>query len=127
MLSKELNERLTRVGPGTPGGELLRRYWHPIAGTAELDVEPVKKVRLLGEDLVLYRDQSGTLGLIDQRCPHRRVSLEYGIPESEGLRCPYHGWRFNQEGKCLEQPCEPWDSTFKDRITTRAYPVQEMG
>ena len=126
MLSKELNERLTRVGPGTPGGNLMRRYWHPIAAAAELEVDPVKKVRILGEDLVLYRDKSGNLGLIDEPCPHRRVSLEYGIPEQEGLRCPYHGWLFNHEGRCLEQPAEPWDSTFKDRITTKAYKVQEL-
>ena len=127
MLSQEQNDRLTRVGAGTPGGELLRRYWHPIAAASELDENPVKKVRLLGEDLVLYRDRSGNLGLIDEPCPHRRVSMEYGIPEEEGLRCPYHGWRFNHEGKCLEQPAEPWNSTFKDRITTNAYPVQELG
>ncbi len=127
MLSKELNERLTRVGPGTPMGELLRRYWHPIAGGAELEENPVKKVRILGEDLVLYRDRSGRLGLIDEPCPHRRVSMEYGIPEPEGLRCPYHGWVFNHEGRCLEQPAEPWDSSFKDRVTTKAYKVGELG
>ena len=127
MLSKELNERLTRVGPDTSGGKLLRYYWHPIAGSAELLENPVKKVRLLGEDLVLYQDKGGNLGLIDEPCPHRRVSLEYGIPEPEGLRCHYHGWVFNHEGRCLEQPAEPWDSTFKDRITTKAYAVQELG
>ena len=127
MLTKELNETLTRVGPGTPMGELMRRYWHPVAGSAELDENPVKKVRLLSEDLVLYRDKSGTLGLMDEPCPHRRVSMEYGIPEPEGLRCPYHGWVFNHEGRCLEQPAEPWDSTFKDRVTTTSYPVQELG
>ena len=125
MLSKEMNEMLTRVGAGTPVGELMRRYWHPIAATVELDENPVKKVRLLGEDLVLYRDRSGNLGLIDEPCPHRRVSLEYGIPEEEGLRCPYHGWLFNHEGKCTEQPAEPWNSTFKDRVTTKAYKAQE--
>ena len=108
-------------------GELLRRYWHPIAGSAELDAEPVKAVRLLGEDLVLYKDKSGTLGLIEQSCPHRRVSMEYGIPEPEGLRCPYHGWLFNHEGHCTEMPAEPWDSTFKEKISVKAYPVQELG
>ncbi len=127
MLTKANNEKLTKVGPGTPGGELLRRYWHPIAASVEMAENPVKKVRLLCEDLVLYRDRSGTLGLIDEPCPHRRVSMEYGIPEDEGLRCPYHGWRFNQEGRCLEQPAEPWNSTFKDRVTTKAYPVEELG
>ncbi len=127
MLTKELNERLTQVGPGTPGGELMRRYWQPIAGAVELDENPVKKVRLLGEDLVLYKDRSGNLGLIDEPCPHRRVSMEYGIPEQEGLRCPYHGWLFDHTGQCTEQPAEPWNSTFKDRIRTKAYPVQELG
>ncbi|MEK7216980.1 MAG: aromatic ring-hydroxylating dioxygenase subunit alpha [Chloroflexota bacterium] len=126
MLSKELNERLTRVGPGTPMGELMRRYWHPVAAAVELDENPVKKVRLLGEDLVLYRDRSGNLGLIDEPCPHRRVSMEYGIPEEEGLRCPYHGWLFNHTGQCTEQPAEPWNSTFKDRVRTKAYQVQEL-
>jgi 5,5'-dehydrodivanillate O-demethylase len=126
MLSKELNQRLTSVGPGTPMGTLLRRYWYPVAAAVQLEHEPVRKVRLLGEDLVLYRDRSGNLGLIDEPCPHRRVSMEYGIPEAEGLRCPYHGWLFNHEGRCLEQPAEPWDSTFKDRVTTQAHPVQEF-
>ncbi|MEK7214755.1 MAG: aromatic ring-hydroxylating dioxygenase subunit alpha [Chloroflexota bacterium] len=125
MLTPELNERLARVGPGTPGGKMMRYYWHPVAASAELEENPVKKVRILGEDLVLYRDRSGTLGLIDEPCPHRRVSMEYGIPEQEGLRCPYHGWLFNQDGRCTEQPAEPWNSTFKDRVTTKAYRVQE--
>ena len=127
MLSKEVNERLTRVGPGTPMGNLLRRYWFPIAGLAELDENSVKKVRLLCEDLVLYRDRSGNLGLIDEPCPHRRVSMEYGIPEERGLRCPYHGWLFDETGRCTEQPAEPWNSTFKDRVTTKAYPVEALG
>src|SRR5713101_2944237 len=91
MLSKEENERLIRVGPGTPMGTLLRRYWYPVAATAELDDNPVKAVKLLGESLVLFRDQKGRLGLLDERCPHRRVPLLYGIPEEEGLRCCYHG------------------------------------
>ncbi|MEK7217266.1 MAG: Rieske 2Fe-2S domain-containing protein, partial [Chloroflexota bacterium] len=127
MLTKEVNELLTQVGPGTPGGRLLRYYWYPIAPAAELEENPVKKVRLLGEDLVLYRDRSGNLCLIDEPCPHRRVSMEYGIPEQEGLRCPYHGWLFNHEGRCTEQPAEPWNSTFKDRVTTKAYKVEALG
>jgi 5,5'-dehydrodivanillate O-demethylase len=108
-------------------GELMRRYWHPIAASAELDKEPTKAVRLLGEDLVLYRDRSGALGLIGQACAHRRVNLLYGIPEQHGLRCPYHGWLYNERGQCLEQPAEAPDSTFKDRIRIPAYPVQELG
>jgi 5,5'-dehydrodivanillate O-demethylase len=127
MLSKEMNERLTRVGPGTPLGNLLRRYWYPIARTPELDAEPVLAVTLLGENLALYRSDSGKLGLVSQRCPHRGASLAYGIPEEEGLRCPYHGWRFDGQGFCNEQPAEPEDSTFKDRIRIPAYPVQELG
>ena len=126
MLTKEVNELLTQVGPGTPMGNVLRRYWMPVAASVELEENPVKKVRLMGEDLVLYRDRSGNLGLIDEPCPHRRVSMEYGIPEDEGLRCPYHGWLFNQEGRCLEQPAEPWNSSFKDRVTTKAYKVEEL-
>ena len=127
MLSKEMNERLTRVGPGTPMGNLLRRYWFPIARTPELDAEPVLAVTLLGENLALYRTEEGELGLVSQRCPHRGASLTYGIPEPEGLRCPYHGWRFDRTGQCNDQPAEPADSTFKDRIRIPAYPVQELG
>jgi 5,5'-dehydrodivanillate O-demethylase len=92
MLTQAMNERLTRVGPGTPGGELMRRYWIPFAAVAQLDENPVRKVRLLGEDLTLYRDKSGALGLIGDRCLHRLVDMKYGIPDTNGLRCPYHGW-----------------------------------
>jgi 5,5'-dehydrodivanillate O-demethylase len=127
MLSAKENERLTQVGPGTPMGELLRRYWHPIVGGVEMDREPTKAVRLLGEDLVLYRDRSGVLGLVGQACAHRRVNLLYGIPEQKGLRCPYHGWLYDETGRCLEQPAEAPDSTFKERIRIPAYPVQELG
>jgi 5,5'-dehydrodivanillate O-demethylase len=127
MLTKEENERLTRVGPGTPCGELMRRYWHPIAPAAQLDENPVRKVRILCEDLILYRDRQGRLGLIGDRCAHRAMDLRFGIPEEEGLRCAYHGWRFDAEGRCVEQPLEPPDSTFKDRIRIKAYPVQELG
>jgi 5,5'-dehydrodivanillate O-demethylase len=127
MLSKEMNERLTRLGPDTPLGNLLRRYWYPIARTPELDEEPVLAVTLLGENLALYRTEAGQLGLVAQRCPHRGASLAYGIPEEDGLRCPYHGWKFDRAGKCLEQPAEPDDSTFKERVRIPAYPVQELG
>src|ERR1051326_6463395 len=112
MLSKEMNERLTRLGPGTPLGNMLRRYWYPIARTPELDDEPVLAVTLLGENLALYRTENGELGLVSQRCPHRGASLAYGIPEADGLRCPYHGWKFSPAGTCLEQPAEPPNSTF---------------
>ena len=127
MLSAEQNERLTRVGPGTPVGELMRRYWHPIAATVMLDEDPVQPVRILGEDLTLYRDRQGRLGLIGQRCPHRAFDLRFGIPEEEGLRCPYHGWMYDASGRCVQQPLEPPNSTYKDRVSINAYPVQDMG
>lgn len=126
MLSAEKNERLTRVGPGTPMGELLRRYWWPVATHDMATRVPVKR-RLLGEDLVLFRDGSGTVGLLAEQCPHRRAALWLGCTEEEGLRCGYHGWRFSATGECLEQPGEPADSTFKNRIRATAYPVQELG
>ena len=98
MLTAEQNEMLTRVGPGTPCGEMMRRYWHPIAAVSELDgLKWNKRVRLLGEDLVLYRDKQGRMGLITEACPHRRASLAYGIPTDNGIRCPYHGWAFGHE------------------------------
>ena len=125
MLTAEENERLTRVGPGTPMGELMRRYWQPIATMAELDDNPVRPVKLLGESLILYRDRKGGLGLIGDSCPHRRMSMLYGIPNERGLRCPYHGWLFSETGQCLEMPGEPADSTFPSRVRTTAYPVEE--
>ncbi len=127
MLSVQENERLTRVGPGTPMGTLMRRYWQPVAATAELDTHPVKRVKILGESLVLFRDDQERLGLIGDTCPHRRISLEYGIPEAEGLRCPYHGWMFDHTGQCTEMPAEPADSTFPCRVKIAGYPVAELG
>ena len=127
MLTREMNARITQVGPGTPAGELLRRYWWPIAALGELDAEPVLAVKLLGENLALFRTEAGELGLVAQRCPHRGASLAYGMPEEPGLRCAYHGWLFNSSGQCLEMPAEPADSTFKQRVKIPAYPVQELG
>ena len=128
MLSVEQNERLTRVGPGTPMGELMRRYWHPIAASVELDADnPTKEVRLLGEDLVLYRDAKGTLGLIEPSCAHRKANLSYGIPEENGIRCAYHGWIFNETGQCVDQPSEPEGSKFKEKVRIKAYKAQELG
>ena len=130
MLSREENELLTQVGPGTPMGELLRRYWYPIAAASELIEKPTKAVRVLGEDLVLYRDKQGRPGLIGPQCAHRRMSMLLGIPEEDGLRCAYHGWLYDRAGKCLEQPYEQAEdpgSTFKDRIRVLAYPVEELG
>jgi 5,5'-dehydrodivanillate O-demethylase oxygenase subunit len=130
MLTEQENERLSRVGPGTPMGELLRRYWHPIATVADVEREQVLKVRRLGEDLVLYRSRKGEYGLIQERCPHRSASLAYGIPHEDGIRCAYHGWLFNGEGSCLEQPFDDVDqenNTFKDKIRVDAYPVETLG
>ena len=127
MLSVEENKRLTEVGPGTPMGELMRRYWHPVAAVVELNQNPVKAVKILGESLVVYRDRQGRYGLIDDTCPHRRISLVYGIPENEGLRCPYHGWMFDGSGQCLEMPAESPESTFPSRVKITGYPAEEMG
>ena len=130
MLSQEENNQLTQVGRGTPMGELWRRYWLPIAASSELIAKPTKAVRLLGEDLVLYRDKQGRPGLIGPQCAHRRMSMLLGIPDNDGLRCPYHGWLYGKDGKCLEQPYETAEdptSSFKDRIRMLAYPVQELG
>lgn len=127
MLTVEQNEMLTRVGPGTPMGELMRRYWHPIAAAHELSDRWTKRVRLLGEDLVLFRDRQGRRGLVAEYCPHRRASLAWGIPTADGIRCPYHGWEFNGQGTCLDQPNEPENHAFKEKVRTTAYPVEEMG
>jgi 5,5'-dehydrodivanillate O-demethylase oxygenase subunit len=127
VLTKEQNEMLTRVGPGTPSGELLRRYWHPIAIAQELDEEhPTKFVRALGEDLVLFRDKSGNVGLIQDHCAHRGASLVYGRVEERGISCAYHGWLYDTNGNCLETPAEPADSKFYLTVKMKAYPVQRM-
>lgn len=126
MLSRADNERLTRVGAGTPMGEYLRRYWLPIAGVSEFDARAVKPVRLLGEDLVLYKDLSGTFGLVDRHCPHRRADLSYGFVEACGLRCNYHGWNFDETGRTIAQPFEDTTNAgarFRDKVRLRAYPV----
>ncbi len=127
MLSAELNEKLTRVGPGTPMGELMRRYWHPVATSQDIKDNPVKAVTILGEHLTLYRDRQQRLGLIGSHCPHRGVHLARGIPEQEGLRCPYHGWMFDQSGQCIDQPCEDPEDKFADKVKIDSYPVEELG
>jgi 5,5'-dehydrodivanillate O-demethylase oxygenase subunit len=127
MLSAAHNELLTHVGPGTKMGNLLRRYWHPVAAVAEFDERPTRPVRLMGEDLVLYKDKSGTFGLVERQCPHRRADLAYGFVEVCGLRCSYHGWLFDEKGRCLEQPYEDHvnpQARFRDKITIKAYPVE---
>ncbi len=129
MISQEQNDRLTLVGPDKPMGKLLRRYWQPVGTAADLDKNPVQKVRLLGEDLTLYRSNKGEYGLVAERCPHRMVSLEYGFPDDRGIRCPYHGWLFDKGGRCVEMPYDDRinpQSTYKERVSIKAYPVQEL-
>jgi phenylpropionate dioxygenase-like ring-hydroxylating dioxygenase large terminal subunit len=120
------NTELTHVGFGTAMGEVLRRYWQPVALSEELEDLP-KAVRILGEDLVVFRDGSGRVGLLDRHCSHRGASLEYGKIESDGIRCCYHGWLYNVEGRCLQQPGEPPTSKYKDRIGQPWYPAREFG
>jgi len=115
---------LTHVGPGTPCGEYLRRYWQPVCFADELQELPLR-VKLLGEDLVVFRDFSGAVGLLELHCPHRGTSLEYGLVSDHGIRCCYHGWLFDIDGAILETPGEPADSTLKDRLCHGAYPTHE--
>jgi len=126
MLSREANELLSRVGPQTPCGEFLRRYWHPIGLASELtDAKPKKRVRILDEQLVLFRLPDGSHGLVEEACSHRRASLFYGFIDDDGLRCAYHGWKYGLDGRCLEQPFEK-DPDFKNEVCHRAYPVQKL-
>ncbi len=117
-------KELTEVGPGTPMGELLRRYWHPIGLAADATDTP-RQVRVLGEDLILFRDKQGRAGLVYPHCAHRGTSLLYGKVEENGIRCCYHGWLFSADGRCLEQPCEPEGGKFRDKVRQPWYPVQE--
>jgi 5,5'-dehydrodivanillate O-demethylase len=133
MLKQADNDILTRVGPGTPAGELLRRYWHPVAMAAELsDDNPTKAVTLLGEQLVVFRlplapgESQPRYGLMEEQCAHRLASLAYGTVDSDGIRCPYHGWKYDLAGNCTEQPAEPPESHYKNEIHLSAYPVQRL-
>ena len=122
MLTVGENELLTRVGPGTSGGELLRRYWHPVCGVDDLAKNPLRtyEVRLFAEDLVFFRDRSGNLGVVDRYCAHRRASLAYGVVEPDGIRCQYHGWKFDTQGTCIEQP-------FEDPVHPECSYIAELG
>jgi phthalate 4,5-dioxygenase oxygenase subunit len=127
MLSQEQNQALTAVGPGTPMGTVFRRYWLPVllaAEVAERDGPPVH-VRLLGEDLLAFRDSDGRVALVDAFCPHRRAPLFFGRNEECGLRCVYHGWKFDADGACVDMPSEPPDSLFKTKVSLTAYPTWE--
>jgi phthalate 4,5-dioxygenase len=128
------NELITRIGPGTPCGELLRRYWQPVALLDEFNPQldprmaqrPLKPVRLLGQDLVLFRDGQGQYGLLDRHCPHRGADLAYARHEAEGIRCPFHGWKFAADGRCLETPAEPAGSSLCQHVRQRSYPLLEQ-
>jgi len=129
VLSKEDNELLTRVGRGTPMGELIRRCWAPACLSEELpgpDCDPIR-LRLLGEDLIAFRDSEGRVGVMDEHCPHRGASLFFGRNEEGGLRCLYHGWKMDVTGNVLETPCEPADSRIKYHVRHLAYPTVEQG
>jgi phthalate 4,5-dioxygenase oxygenase subunit len=129
MLSHEDNELLIRTGPGTPMGNAMRRYWVPALLGWELpepDCPPVR-VKLLGEELVAFRDSGGRVGLLDEYCPHRRASLFFGRNEECGLRCVYHGWKFDADGRCVDMMNEPEDLQFKQKIRTTSYPTVELG
>jgi len=129
MLNLEDNELLCRVGSGTPMGEYLRRFWMPALLSREIpepDCPPVR-VKILSEELVAFRDTNGDIGLLDNNCPHRRASLFFGRNEECGLRCVYHGWKFNVNGDCVDMPSEPAESNFKDKVKIKAYPARDWG
>jgi phenylpropionate dioxygenase-like ring-hydroxylating dioxygenase large terminal subunit len=125
-MTPEENEMFTRVGRGTPAGEMLRRYWWPV-WFSELVVSRPVPVRILGEDLILFRDATGETGLLDRRCPHRGASLELGRVEADGIRCCYHGWKFDRAGRCLDMPAEPENTPLKGEVRQTAYMTQEAG
>ena len=129
MLTREDNELMTRVGPGTPMGDMIRQYWTPVMRSSDLperDSSP-ERIRLLGEDLVILRDTSGRVGLMAENCSHRGCSLFYGRNEEDGIRCIYHGWKYDVTGQCVDMPNEPAASNFKTKVRQRAYPCIEAG
>lgn len=126
MLSQEQNDLITRIGPKTPAGVLMRRYWQPAALVEELQGNrPVKPVKLLGENLVIFKNEHGEYGLMERHCPHRGADLAYGRLEDGGLRCSFHGWLFAPDGQCLQTPAEPDDSNLCKNIKQKAYPIRE--
>ena len=128
MLSAEDVDLLCRVGPGTPMGTLMRQYWLPVgyAWEYERDGQP-QRVRVLGEDLIVWRDSYGKPAFIGENCPHRGVSLFYGRNEESGMRCAYHGWKFDASGQCVDMPNEPAESSFKNKVRTKAYRGADYG
>ncbi len=129
MLTRERNTFMTQVGPDTPMGKLFRQFWLPLSLPEQLpqpDGDPVR-LRLLGEDMIAFRDTNGQVGVLDAYCPHRRAPLFFGRNEECGLRCVYHGWKFDAAGTCVDMPSEPPESNFKDKVGVKAYPVREFG
>src|SRR6187397_236864 len=127
MLNKDENDLITKTGPGTPMGNLMREYWIPAMMSSELpspDCPPVR-LRLLGENLIAFRTTSGAIGAIQNSCPHRGASLFFGRNEEEGLRCVYHGWKFDVTGACVDMPSEPAESNFKSKVRAKAYRTRE--
>ena len=129
MLTHEENELLVRAGPGTPMGNLIRRYWVPALFSDKLPKPdcPPKRVKLMSERLVAFRASDGRVGLVAEGCPHRNASMFFGRNEENGLRCVYHGWKFDTEGNCVDMPNEPAESNFKHKIRATAYPAREQG
>lgn len=127
MMDREQQERLTRVGPGTPMGSLLRHYWFPVLASAEVPPGQAREVRLLGEDLALFRQPDGQLGLVQRQCPHRGSSLGYGLASEDGVACPYHGWTFNRQGRCTRMPAEKATPRLLARAAITAYRAEELG
>ena len=129
MLRQEQNELLSRTGPGTPMGHMFRASWQPALLAEELPENecPPVRVKLLGERLLAWRDTNGKLALIDEFCAHRGVSLWFGRNEDGGLRCPYHGWKYDHTGQCIEVPSEPSESGFCKKIKLASYPLAERG
>jgi 5,5'-dehydrodivanillate O-demethylase len=124
VLTQQENELFTRVGPGTPMGNVLRRYWHPV-GSTELVTEKPQRITVLGEELLLYRASDQSVVLMELRCAHRRVAMDFGRVENDCIRCPYHGWLYDRSGQCLEQPAEPDGSSFKEKVRLASYRTQE--
>ena len=125
MLTAEENKLFTSIGPGTPMGEMLRRYWHPVGCSQAVTAKP-QRAKVLGEELVLYRGASGETHLMQLRCAHRSLALDYGRVEGDCIRCPYHGWLYDETGQCLEQPAEPEGSSFKEKVKLTSYKTQEF-
>src|SRR5690242_6652050 len=127
MLSTQDNELMCRVGPGTPMGNLMREYWIPALLPSELPIAdgPPIRLRLLGENMIAFRTTSGNVGVVANACPHRGASMFFGRNEEEGLRCVYHGWKFDVDGTCVDMPSEPPESNFKNKVRARAYRTHE--